>query len=49
MQADVMRAFTRSVLENAGHYKWTTMGFGMIRTYLDHAKRWRRDRGHNAA
>lgn len=31
----------RSVLERAGTYRWTTMGFGMIRTYLDDAKRWR--------
>lgn len=34
-------AFARSVLEHADSYDWTTMGFGMIRTYLDVDKQWR--------
>lgn len=31
----------RTILEHYDAHTWTTMGFGMIRTYLDEAKRWR--------
>lgn len=34
-------AAVRSILEHCDSYTWTTMGFGMIRTYLDPAKQWR--------
>jgi len=34
-------ATVRTILEHYEDHTWTTMGFGMIRTYLDEAKRWR--------
>lgn len=34
-------AAVQSILHHCDGYEWTTMGFGMIRTYLDEAKRWR--------
>lgn len=40
-QSDLAVAMTGALLRNwSGNY-WTTMGFGMIRTYLDPAKRFR--------
>lgn len=35
------RAFVRRILNRPEEYSWTVQGFGMIRTYLDNAKRWR--------
>lgn len=38
--ADALRLAPK-VLETWSQHVWTAMGFGMVRTYLDDAKRWR--------
>lgn len=41
MSYDLAKELTHSALVRWNTFEWTTQGFGMIRTYLDTAKRWR--------
>lgn len=38
---EVNQALLRGILEQAECLSWTVQGFGMVRTYLDDAHRWR--------
>lgn len=41
IQFNGLKECVRAILREPEHNTWTTMGFGMIRTYIDADKRWR--------